>query len=176
MHHLLYKTTNKINGHIYIGVHSTHNENDGYLGSGLDLKEAITRYGRDNFFKEIIGRYPNREDLLYAERNIVNKDFVERPDTYNRVLGGGTNTPTAKHTLDFRRKYYRDEAKEIAKHYKANNTDYQEMSIQWVLREMSKIYFVCISNGNIKGADVALGLISRHLCTADVCFTGKVNA
>lgn len=37
-YHIIYKTTNLINGKIYVGMHSTDNLNDGYLGSGWILK------------------------------------------------------------------------------------------------------------------------------------------
>lgn len=30
--HIIYKTTNLINGKIYVGLHSTDNVDDGYLG------------------------------------------------------------------------------------------------------------------------------------------------
>lgn len=33
----------------YIGVHSTDNLLDGYLGSGYHLKNAINKYDRSNF-------------------------------------------------------------------------------------------------------------------------------
>lgn len=42
--HIVYKTTNIINGMIYIGVNS--NNAKGYLGSGVNIREAIRKYGK----------------------------------------------------------------------------------------------------------------------------------
>ena len=49
---IVYKTTNLINGKIYIGKDKHNNPN--YLGSGKRLNQAIKKYGRDKFIKEII--------------------------------------------------------------------------------------------------------------------------
>jgi hypothetical protein len=47
MKHYIYKTTNLINGKIYIGKRSHKNpEKDKYLGSGNVLKQAISKYGK----------------------------------------------------------------------------------------------------------------------------------
>ena len=48
----IYKTTNCVNGKIYIGK-ATKNDST-YLGSGLKIKAAIKKYGKTCFIKEII--------------------------------------------------------------------------------------------------------------------------
>ena len=53
-YHYLYKITNTTNGKIYLGIHSTDNLDDGYFGSGTAFKKAITKYGKDNFIKDVL--------------------------------------------------------------------------------------------------------------------------
>jgi len=86
--HFTYKITNTINNKIYIGIHSTKNVNDGYMGSGSLLKEAQYQQGIKSFQKEILSFYKSRDDLRNAERIIVNQEFINRSDTYNVQLGG----------------------------------------------------------------------------------------
>jgi len=61
MYHFIYKTTNCLNGKYYYGAHSTKNIDDEYLGSGVALKKAIQKYGKENFYREII-EFCNGED------------------------------------------------------------------------------------------------------------------
>ena len=67
----LYKITNLVNGKMYIGKHVTSNLDDGYMGSGKILKQAIKKYGAENFRKEWLGFYEDLEELNYMERVFV---------------------------------------------------------------------------------------------------------
>ena len=88
MHHIIYKITNLKNGKYYIGRHSTKNINDSYMGSGIGIKNAISKYGVKNFKKEIIARANNREELWNLEKEIINEDIVKDPLSYNNTYGG----------------------------------------------------------------------------------------
>jgi hypothetical protein len=83
-----YKTTNMINGKIYIGVHKTNNINDGYIGSGLIISRAIKKYGKENFKREILEEFDTLAEAYLEESKIVNESFVNRSDTYNITIGG----------------------------------------------------------------------------------------
>lgn len=86
--HIIYKTTNLINGKIYVGLHSTDNIDDGYLGSGWVLKSAIKKYDRENFKREVLLVLSNREEAREVESLLVDKEFASRQDTYNLQEGG----------------------------------------------------------------------------------------
>jgi len=83
--HFVYKTTNKINGKFYIGIHTTKKLDDGYLGSGLRLGNAIQKYGRENFEREILSYWPTRAEALIEERRLVD---LGDPNCYNLAPGG----------------------------------------------------------------------------------------
>lgn len=104
MNYIVYKTTNLINGKIYIGVHRTNPDIfDGYIGCGVTHKDkkktvtkgfpkAVAKYGYKNFKRETLFIYPDtqqgRIDAYNKEAEIVNTEFVKRKDTYNLVIGG----------------------------------------------------------------------------------------
>jgi hypothetical protein len=73
---------------LYIGVHKTTNPNDGYLGSGVHLKEAIRKYGRAAFKKEVLFTFETAEEAYAKERELVNKAFLKSKRTFNIALGG----------------------------------------------------------------------------------------
>lgn len=61
---------------------------DGYYGSGVEIKESIVEYGKDHHTKEILEFCKTQKEMAYREREIVNEDFVKDPNTMNRHLGG----------------------------------------------------------------------------------------
>lgn len=88
MFYIIYKTTNKINGKIYIGKHQTQNLYDGYLGSGKLLKSAIQKYGIENFVKEILFIFDTELEMNEKETELVNETFVKEDTNYNLCQGG----------------------------------------------------------------------------------------
>ena len=92
-YHYLYKTTNLINNKYYYGIHSTNNIDDGYLGSGTYLRRAIRKYGKDNFKREIIKQFDNRDELVNAEQEIITETVIKDKYCMNCQYGGeGFNT------------------------------------------------------------------------------------
>ena len=89
VYYTVYQITNLINGMIYIGKHhGTDPYNDHYLGGGTIIKRAIKKYGRENFKKEILYVLESSKAAYEKEKEIVDKDFVARKDTYNLKEGG----------------------------------------------------------------------------------------
>lgn len=92
---IIYKTTNKINGKFYIG--KDENNNPEYYGSGLLLIRSIKKYGKENFFKEILEFCSSKAELNEREKYWISK-FNATIDGYNIALGGSggdtyTNNP-----------------------------------------------------------------------------------
>jgi len=65
--YVVYITTNLINGKKYIGSHIIKKDNDNYLGSGVNLKKALNKYGKNNFNREILGYTNNPKDMKELE-------------------------------------------------------------------------------------------------------------
>lgn len=87
-HYLVYQITNLINEKIYIGRHATVNLEDGYMGSGTLIIEAIQNYGIENFRKEILFDFDNPKEMIEKECEILTQDFVDRESNYNISVGG----------------------------------------------------------------------------------------
>jgi len=125
MIHYIYKITNTINGKYYIGRHSTNSIDDGYMGSGIGLKNAIKKYGIDNFNKEIIIFTEDSISLWELEKQIVNEQVVKDKMSYNMSYGG-------KHYLyalkEYDKEAFRKHQSEAGK--KGANSFYSKMTTE----------------------------------------------
>jgi len=83
---VIYKTTNLINGKIYIGQDS--NNNPYYKGSGVLLSKALKRYGGKNFKKEILAWCYSKEHLDFLEKFYIEYFNSKIPNGYNISDGG----------------------------------------------------------------------------------------
>lgn len=91
MYGYIYKTTNLINGKIYIGQHKWNKESidENYKGSGFALKKAINKYGYDNFQCIIIDKADSYEELNEKEIFwILTYDSTNPEIGYNLDKGG----------------------------------------------------------------------------------------
>lgn len=87
-YHFIYKTTNLLSGKYYIGMHSTSDLDDGYLGSGNRLRLAVRKHGRENFKREILEFFESREELVKREEEIVNLNEIGKVECMNLKVGG----------------------------------------------------------------------------------------
>lgn len=89
----IYKTTNLVNGKIYIGQKKSETFIESYKGSGKLLLKALKKYGKDNFKSDIICWVESKKELDTIERDLIKKLNSRDPDVgYNLAEGGeGSN-------------------------------------------------------------------------------------
>ena len=94
---IVYITTNIINGKKYIGKDEANNPN--YLGSGKIFKEAIKKYGKDSFIKEILAEANNREDLCKLEKYYIDYYNANKSEMFYNITEGGNGGKTSDQLL-----------------------------------------------------------------------------
>ena len=100
-YHYIYKTVCKITNKYYIGMHSTDNLEDGYIGSGKILWRSINKYGKDAHTKEILEFCNSRRDLRNREAEIVNLNEIAKDGCMNIQPGGGGGLSSPEHAEKF---------------------------------------------------------------------------
>lgn len=106
--YIIYQTINIVNNKIYVGRHRTLDPNvfDGYIGNGVNINHvstymnpkyafqyAVKKYGTSKFRRSVLYIFDTEQEAILKEEEIVNKEFINRPDTYNMVIGGGGKKP-----------------------------------------------------------------------------------
>ena len=89
MHHIGYQTHHLPTGRYYIGIHSTDDLDDGYLGSGRAFLRAVKKHGRDQFRRHLVKEFATRAEACEWETAVVTAEVVADPRSFNCKTGGG---------------------------------------------------------------------------------------
>lgn len=95
-YHFIYKTTCLITKRYYLGMHSTDNLNDGYIGSGTIISRSIKKYGKENHSIEILEHLFDRISLKKREYELITEEIINDPMCMNLALGGGYQWPLSQ--------------------------------------------------------------------------------
>jgi group I intron endonuclease len=83
----IYKITNLINGKIYVGKDTKNRKR--YYGSGIVIRQAIKKYGKENFKKEILENCSDYQTLNEREKYWIEvNNSTDKNIGYNRSYGG----------------------------------------------------------------------------------------
>lgn len=139
-YHYIYRTTCLITGKFYVGMHSTDNLEDGYLGSGKILGYSRQKYGDENHVREILEMLPSREALKLREKEIVNEELLANPLNINLKYGGDggwdhkPGIPIHQQNVDVMR---RARLAAETKRHRMKNPDYANALHQKISRAMN---------------------------------------
>jgi hypothetical protein len=107
----IYMITNTTNGKIYVGKRKCPKDKlpqtDSYMGSGVVLRHAFSKYGKDKFVKDVlIDGLKNNDEANGAEKSEINRlKSYDRFIGYNRTKGGDGGYLTEFYTPEERTDY-----------------------------------------------------------------------
>lgn len=96
----IYKTTNLVNGKIYVGKHEASTFDTGYIGSGAVFNKALKKYGKENFKCELIEAVDSKEDLNTREKFWIARFKARDTKIGYNISEGGEGNPGYKHTAE----------------------------------------------------------------------------
>lgn len=101
----VYRIRNTIDNRYYLGVHKTENPQDEYLGSGIFIRRAIKKYGRQNFIKDILFCFDDKAVAYDKEKELLCESLGDE-NCMNLSEGGigGSNFKGKKHTEETKQK------------------------------------------------------------------------
>jgi len=103
--HYTYRTTCLTTGRFYVGMHSTTNPYDGYLGSGTQISRSIKKHGKTAHRLEVLEHFADRAALKTGEKALITEELLADPLCMNIAPGGGGGRlPGFTHSLSTRAK------------------------------------------------------------------------
>jgi hypothetical protein len=97
--HYIYKTTCNLTGRWYVGMHSTSNLEDGYMGSGTILRHSVRKHGKENHTKDVLEFCESREALVLREIEIITKELLSDGLCMNLKEGGNGGFINKEHMI-----------------------------------------------------------------------------
>jgi len=132
-YHFIYKTTDTRNGNFYVGMHSTDNLDDGYVGSGLRISRLIYKHGKEIFKREILEFFPDRNLLKKREEEIVNSNLLKEEKCMNlRTGGAGFNSEEAIAAIN--------KSNEVQKKLRLENPEWVRKKKKKTSKSQKKLY------------------------------------
>jgi hypothetical protein len=85
----IYKTTNVLNGHVYIGQ-KRGSFKESYLGSGVRIRAAISKYGKAAFRVNLLVRASDQYEMDWLETHCISeyRECLGWAGVYNIAVGG----------------------------------------------------------------------------------------
>lgn len=92
MYGFIYITTNKLNGKKYLGQRKYSKGWENYLGSGVIFVQALKKYGKQNFTREIIAEAYSTDELNKLEEKFIKEYNCCESDKWYNIRAGGVQT------------------------------------------------------------------------------------
>ena len=145
----IYLTTNKVNGMKYVGQKTYDKRGNWktYLGSGVYLKRAISKYGKDNFSRQILEECESKEILDDREMYWIQYfDAVNSKNYYNIASGGDGGNTLLGFTEEQLREHSRKQS--LSKKGIINQGEYNPMAKKVICLNNMKIFNTTVDAAN----------------------------
>lgn len=89
MKHIVYRTTCLSTGRYYIGMHSTEDINDGYIGSGVLLRRSVKKHGMHTHQRVVLSEHATRKQAADHEKQLITWDLIKADKLCMNMAPGG---------------------------------------------------------------------------------------
>lgn len=140
------------------------------------MKQAIKKYGKENFKQEVISVFPDAESAYAMESELVDDTLINDPRCYNIYLGGG-NPPTGagKKNNFYGKKHSEETIKKISLSRKGKLTgkdhpSYKNTKLYHRMTELVELYKSGMSLMDISNIhNINITTLWNHLRTDKEC-------
>lgn len=171
----IYIVINKLNGKMYIGKKKFVSNWRTYLGSGLAIKLAIVKYGKENFNRIIIDLARTSNELSEKEIYYINKyDAVNSTLFYNEAKGGIGGDTFSGRTIESQEKTRKKLGHKGNKHPFYNK--HHNKQTRDKIRESTGKKVLCVETRKIyKSTREIEEVLNFHHENISACCRGKIS-